>query len=181
MSATLRLHLIFKMQCGRTCALDFGNGVTAQGFRIPALNTRYAETEVELRDGQSFAIAGLLDHVGQEDVAAIPFLSQIPVIGNLFKTKAKREDRTELMVLITPRLVRALNPDEVPPLPTIIKPPTGGRGGGSGTVAEQVEGGAGLVDAPAQPSAAKKEAPAQPSAVKKDVKKESAPASRGGR
>jgi pilus assembly protein CpaC len=150
-------------------ALDFGNGITSQGFRIPALITRYAETEVELRDGQSFAIAGLLDHVGQEDVAAIPFLSQIPVIGNLFKSKAKREDRTELMVLITPRLVRALNPDEVPPLPTIIKPPTGGRGGGSGTVAEQVQGGAGLVDAPAQPSATKKDAPAQPSAAKKDA------------
>jgi hypothetical protein len=119
------------------------------------------------------AIAGLLDHVGQEDTAAIPILSQIPVLGNLFKTKARREDRTELMVLITPRLVRALNPDEVPPLPSIIKPPTGGRGGGSGTVAEQVQGGAGLVDAPPQASATKKDAPA--------VKKETPPASRGGR
>jgi pilus assembly protein CpaC len=173
-------------------ALDFGNGITSQGFRIPALITRYAETEVELRDGQSFAIAGLLDHTGQEDVAAIPLLSQIPILGNLFKSKAKREERTELMVLITPRLVRALNPDEVPPLPTIIKPPTGGRGGGSGLVADQVQGGAGLVDAPAEPSASKKDAPAQPSAgkkdvpaqpsaTKKDVKKDSLPAPTPGR
>jgi pilus assembly protein CpaC len=99
--------------------LDFGNGITLQGFRIPALSTRRAETNVELRDGQSFAIAGLLDNLTQEDSAAIPVLSKIPIIGNLFKSKADRAERTELMVLITPRLVRALEPDEVPPLPTL--------------------------------------------------------------
>lgn len=98
--------------------LDFNNGVTLSGFRIPALTTRRAETEVELRDGQSFAIAGLLDNVSQTDDAAIPILSSIPIIGHLFKSKAERASRTELMVLITPRLVRALDPDEVPPLPT---------------------------------------------------------------
>jgi pilus assembly protein CpaC len=98
--------------------LDFNNGVTISGFRIPALTTRRAETEVELRDGQSFAIAGLLDNVSQTDSSSIPFLSAIPIIGNLFKSKADRASRTELMVLITPRLVRALDPDEVPPLPT---------------------------------------------------------------
>jgi len=99
-------------------SLDFNNGVTISGFRIPALTTRRAETEVELRDGQSFAIAGLLDNTSQTDDAAIPILSQIPIIGHLFKSKAERAARTELMVLITPRLVRALDPDEVPPLPT---------------------------------------------------------------
>jgi pilus assembly protein CpaC len=99
--------------------LDFGNGITLQGFRIPALSTRRAETNVELRDGQSFAIAGLLDNLTQEDSTAIPVLSKIPIIGNLFKSKADRAERTELMVLITPRLVRALEPDEVPPLPTL--------------------------------------------------------------
>jgi pilus assembly protein CpaC len=98
--------------------LDFNNGVTLGGFRIPALTTRRAETEVELRDGQSFAIAGLLDNVSQTDTANVPFLSSIPIIGALFKSKADRATRTELMVLITPRLVRALDPDEVPPLPT---------------------------------------------------------------
>jgi pilus assembly protein CpaC len=100
-------------------SLDFGNGITLQGFRIPALTTRRAETHVELRDGQSFAIAGLLDNVTQEDAARIPLLSAIPILGNLFKSKAERAERTELMVLITPRLVRALEPDEVPPLPTL--------------------------------------------------------------
>ncbi len=99
--------------------LDFGNGITIAGFRIPALSTRRAETNVELRDGQSFAIAGLLDNLTQEDATAIPVLSRIPILGNLFKSKADRAERTELMVLITPRLVRALEPDEVPPLPTL--------------------------------------------------------------
>jgi pilus assembly protein CpaC len=128
--------------------LDFANGVTLGGFRIPALQTRYAETEVELRDGQSFAIAGLLNHIDQQDRANIPLLSKIPIIGNLFKSKALRTEDSELMVLITPRLTRPLNPDEVPPLPT-IKPPSGtGRGGGGGDVAGQLKGGAGVVDAP---------------------------------
>ncbi len=118
--------------------LDFGNGVTIQGFRIPALSTRRADTSVELRDGQSFAIAGLLDNLTQEDAANIPVLSRIPIIGNLFKSKADRAERTELMVLITPRLVRALEPDEVPPLPTLPRrflpaPGVGGeKPGGTG-------------------------------------------------
>jgi pilus assembly protein CpaC len=123
--------------------LDFANGVTLGGFRIPALTTRRAQTDVELRDGQSFAIAGLLDNQAQDDMAGIPLLSKLPIIGYLFRSKAERSQQTELMVLITPRLVRALNPDEVPPLPTKFKSfvPQGGVGTGMD--------GAGLVDAPA--------------------------------
>jgi pilus assembly protein CpaC len=100
-------------------SLDFNNGLTLQGYRIPSLITRRAETDVELRDGQSFAIAGLLHNTGQDDRAGIPILSQIPIIGALFKSKAERKEQTELMVLITPRLVRPLDPDEVPALPTM--------------------------------------------------------------
>lgn len=124
--------------------LDFNNGITLEGFRIPALQTRRAETEVELRDGQSFAVAGLIDNTAQTDRAAIPILSQIPIIGNLFKSKAERQDRTELLVLITPRLVRALNPDEVPTLPTMpgrFLPPGDDLG-------DQIEGDGGTIDAP---------------------------------
>ncbi len=139
-------------------SLDFGNGVTLQGFRVPALTTRRAETHVELRDGQSFAIAGLLDNLTQDNGAAIPVLSKLPIIGYLFKSKSDRAERTELMVLITPRLVRALDPDEVPPLPTLPKRFLGAPG--SGGVSEQIEGGAGLVDAPAaKPKANDKKAP----------------------
>jgi pilus assembly protein CpaC len=131
-------------------ALDFNNGLTLSGFRIPALITRRAETDVELRDGQTFAIAGLMNNISQNDAAAIPLLSKLPIIGPLFKSNSKRGDQTELMVLITPRLVRALEPDEVPPLPTdpslfIDKnkdqPSTD-------AMSKKLEGGAGLVDAP---------------------------------
>jgi pilus assembly protein CpaC len=124
--------------------LDFNNGVTLEGFRIPALQTRRAETEVELRDGQSFAVAGLIDNTSQTDRSALPLLSEIPIIGALFKSKAERQERTELLVLITPRLVRALNPDEVPALPTLpgqFLPP-------GDDVGQRLEGGGGTVDAP---------------------------------
>ena len=126
-------------------SLDFGNGIQLQGFRIPALTMRRAETEVELRDGQSFAIAGLIDNSAQSDSANVPILSQLPIIGNIFKSKADRADRTELLVLITPRLVRALDPDEVPALPTLpgrFLPP-------GDEIGQQLEGGGGVVDAPA--------------------------------
>ena len=132
-------------------SLDFANGLTLEGFRIPALTTRRAETDVELRDGQSFAIAGLLDNTRQEDGAAIPILSKLPIIGALFKSKSERSEETELMVLITPRLVRPLNPDEVPALPTNIKPLIK-----RGDLGQQLEGAGGIADAPA----AKKNTPA---------------------
>jgi pilus assembly protein CpaC len=99
-------------------ALDYNNGITLSGFRIPALTTRRAETEVELRDGQSFAIAGLLNNVSQINRQEVPWIRSVPIIGNFFKSKSDNAQRTELMVLITPRLVRPLDPDEVPPLPT---------------------------------------------------------------
>jgi len=123
--------------------LDFANGVSLEGFRIPALTTRRAETDVELRDGQSFAIAGLLNNIRQDDAAAIPILSKLPIIGALFKSKAERAEETELMVLITPRLVRPLNPDEVPPLPTSIRPFIK-----RGDIGQQLDGSGGIVDAP---------------------------------
>jgi len=135
--------------------LDFPNGITLSGFRIPALTTRRAETVVELKDGQSFAIAGLLDNISQTDRAAVPILGSLPIIGPLFKSKAKRAEQTELMVLITPRLVRALDPDEVPPLPTSMQPfikKSGAQGDQPGDIGQRLEGDAGVVDAPAPPA-----------------------------
>ena len=114
--------------------LNFAQAVTINGFNIPSINKREARTTVELRDGQSFVIAGLLDNISQDDRAAIPILSQIPIIGALFKSSAERSEQTELMVLITPRLVRPLDPDEVPALPTepgvFLQTPS--RSGGEG-------------------------------------------------
>jgi pilus assembly protein CpaC len=123
--------------------LDFNNGITLQGFRIPSLVTRRAQTDVELRDGQSFAIAGLLQNITQENGSAVPFLGSIPIIGNLFKSKSDQKEQTELMVLITPQLVRPLEPDEVPRLPVNPKRFLPGQGIGS-----DLQGGGGLVDAP---------------------------------
>jgi pilus assembly protein CpaC len=136
--------------------LDFNNGIILSGFRIPALNTRRAETDVELRDGQSFAIAGLMNNVSQADNQAIPLLSKLPIIGNLFKSKADRAEQTELIVIVTPHLVRPLDPDDVPPLPT-----------NPGSFIKREEGedlGTQLSDAPVPAAPAK---PLVPGAVKK--------------
>ena len=124
--------------------LDFPNGIVLSGFRIPALATRRAETDVELRDGQTFAIAGLLNNLSQDDVQEVPGLARIPILGHLFRSRAERAEQTELLVLITPVLVRPLNPDEVPPLPTLQRRflPRGEDLG------ESLEGGGGRADAP---------------------------------
>ena len=74
----------------------------------------------------------------------IPILSKLPIIGALFKSKAERKEETELMVLITPRLVRPLNPDEVPALPTNIQPLIK-----RGDIGQQLDGAGGIADAPA--------------------------------
>lgn len=136
-------------------ALDFQNGIILSGFRIPALISRRAETDVELRDGQSFAIAGLLNNIAQNDKQGIPLLSKLPIIGNLFKSRADRAEQTELMVLVTPRLVRPLDPDDVPPLPTqpgkFLKPEGDGEVG-----ADLADGPRGASPAKPAPGAAKK-------------------------
>ena len=136
---TIRIHVQPEVS-----TLDFPNGVVLNGFRIPALSTRRAETDVELRDGQSFAMAGLLNNLSQDDIQEIPGLARLPIIGHLFKSKAERAEQTELLVLITPQLVRPLNPDEVPPLPTLEQRflPRGGD------IGSQIQGGGGVADAP---------------------------------
>jgi pilus assembly protein CpaC len=93
-------------------SLDFASGLVVSGFAVPALLTRRARTEVELRDGQTFAIAGLLDNNTLESVTRIPVLGDLPVIGALFRSRQRRENRTELLVLVTPRLI---GPWDVPP------------------------------------------------------------------
>ncbi|MFN8008931.1 MAG: type II and III secretion system protein family protein [Terriglobia bacterium] len=103
-------------------ALDFNNAVSIGGFLVPALSTRRAETEIELADGQSFAIAGLIDNRLTEIANKIPGLGDIPIIGYLFKSRSIQKSKTELVVLVTPKFVKPLNPDQVPPLPEMPKP-----------------------------------------------------------
>jgi hypothetical protein len=94
--------------------IDFSNGVKFDGFVIPGLSTRRATTGVELRDGQSFALAGLLDNREIKTMSEVPVLSQIPILGNLFKSKSFQKNETELMFIITAQLVKPLNRDDVP-------------------------------------------------------------------
>jgi pilus assembly protein CpaC len=96
--------------------LDFANGLVISGFEIPSLRTRRAETEVELREGQHLAIAGLLDNESTRNLTKIPILGDIPILGELFKSRALRQRRTELVVLVTPALVMAS--DSAPSVPT---------------------------------------------------------------
>ena len=89
-------------------SLDPVNGLSVQGFTIPGLATRRVSTEVELEDGQSFAIAGLLDNRTTEDLNKIPGLGDIPLIGKIFQSRRKQKLNSELLVLITPELVRPI-------------------------------------------------------------------------
>lgn len=93
-------------------ALDFSTGLVISGFAVPSLLTRRAETTIELREGQTFAIAGLLDNSTLNTVTKLPLLGDLPIIGELFRSRSRREDRMELLVLVTPWLVA---PYEVPP------------------------------------------------------------------
>lgn len=94
--------------------IDFANGVKFNGFVIPGLKTRRAKTGVELRDGQSFALAGLLDNSETKTFSHIPVVSEIPILGNLFKSKSFQKSETELMFIVTAHLVKPVNRDDLP-------------------------------------------------------------------
>jgi pilus assembly protein CpaC len=109
-------------------SLDFSNALTIQGFVIPALSTRRVSSEMDLKDGQSFAIAGLVDNTVTQTMEKIPWIGDIPILGKLFQSKSVNKGKDELMVLVTPRIVLPLAPDQVPPGPTFPVPflgPTG--------------------------------------------------------
>jgi pilus assembly protein CpaC len=86
-------------------SLDFANGLTYDGFTIPALSTRRVQTEVELQDGQSFAIAGLLNNQVTETLNKIPGLGDIPLFGKLFQSRQRQKKNSELLIIITPEIV----------------------------------------------------------------------------
>jgi len=103
-------------------SLDFSNALTIQGFVIPALSTRRVTSEMDLKDGQSFAIAGLVDNTVTSTLEKIPGIGDIPILGKLFQSKSVNKAKDELMVLVTPRIVMPLNPNQVPPGPTFPIP-----------------------------------------------------------
>ena len=109
-------------------SLDFANAIVLDGFRIPALTTRRTETEVELRDGQTFAIAGLLNNTLTNTMSKIPGIGDIPILGKLFQSKAHQKNLTELVVMITPVIIKRGQMGASEGLPQIVEPYIGDPG-----------------------------------------------------
>ena len=101
--------------------LDFANGVQFAGFNIPGLRTRRAKTGVELRDGQSFALAGLLDNNETQTLSKVPGLGDVPILGNLFRSKQFQKNESELMFIVTAQVVKPVNRDDLPAIPNVEK------------------------------------------------------------
>jgi pilus assembly protein CpaC len=93
--------------------LDFSHTVTIAGLAVPPLIVRRASTTVELRDGQSFVIGGLLQSVGQNSIEQMPWLGDVPVLGALFRSSSYQKNETDLAIIVTPRLVRPARPGDV--------------------------------------------------------------------
>jgi pilus assembly protein CpaC len=98
--------------------LDFANAVILSGFRIPALRSRKAESSLQLADGQTFALAGLIDNKISRQVTKVPLLGDIPILGALFRSTRYQNSETELVILVTPMIVRPLEKGVTASLPT---------------------------------------------------------------
>jgi pilus assembly protein CpaC len=122
-----RVHLKVRPEVS---TLDFGNAVVLSGFRIPALSTRRTETEIELRNGQTFAIAGLLNNQMQSTMQKIPGIGDIPILGYLFRSKVAQKEQTELVVMITPEILATDSygvTNQLPRTPDTFMPPVPDR------------------------------------------------------
>ena len=143
--------------------LDFPNGIRMDGFIIPALRTRRAKTGVELRDGQSFALAGLLDNNETKSLSKVPGLGDVPILGNLFRSTQFQKNESELMFIVTAQIVKPVNRDDLPRIPGVENMKNGsllgtepkGSGGVSGvTTPTGVTGPTGFIVAPTNGAAA---------------------------
>jgi pilus assembly protein CpaC len=107
---TLRIHISPEVS-----ALDFTNALTLSGFTIPAISTRRAETEIELKNGQAFAIAGLLDRRATTQLSKMPGIGNIPILGQFFRSKSVNQNNSELLVLVTPHIIDPVHEETSPP------------------------------------------------------------------
>jgi pilus assembly protein CpaC len=120
-NGTVKLHVRPEVS-----TIDPANGLTVSGFRIPALATRRIETDIELAQGQSFVIAGLLDDRVVDNLARLPGLSRIPLLGALFRSRSQTKAKTELVVVVTPEAASPLAaPPAGPPMPVPFLGPAG--------------------------------------------------------
>jgi pilus assembly protein CpaC len=102
--------------------LDYSNTVTIAGFVLPAISTRHAETVVELKDGQSFGIAGLLDDSTTVQLSKVPGIGDIPILGQLFKSRSTNRTNSELLILVTPTIMDPVAGTVPPPEPQVNMP-----------------------------------------------------------
>lgn len=116
-NSNIRLHVKPEVS-----ALDYTNALSFNGFTIPALSSRKMETNIELGEGQSFVIAGLIDKQVTETLSKIPGLASLPILGNLFKSKSITKNNTELVVLVTPEITMPLQPGDAKPSPAMPRP-----------------------------------------------------------
>jgi pilus assembly protein CpaC len=103
-------------------ALDYTNEVEIAGYTIPAIDTRRADTQVELKSGQSFVISGLLDNRTTDELQKIPGIGDIPILGKLFQSKSSTHSVVELAVIVTPTLVDPLSENPNPTQPQTVVP-----------------------------------------------------------
>jgi pilus assembly protein CpaC len=96
-------------------SLDFANGLTFQGFHMPAISTRRVQTEIELESGQTFAIGGLLDNRVTESWSKVPGLGDLPLVGKIFQSLSRSKNNSELLIMVTPELVRPIPSDQQTP------------------------------------------------------------------
>ena len=112
---TISMHLRQEVS-----ALDYTNAAVLNGFTIPGLTSRTAESTVELGDGQSFVVAGLVNNQETYQLSKVPFIASIPILGNLFKSKDDKVSRTDLVMIVTPEVTMPLGPND--PKPEIYMP-----------------------------------------------------------
>ena len=105
-------------------ALDYSNVVVIAGYTIPSLSTRKAETEVELKDGQTFGISGILDRRTTDSLNKMPGIADVPILGQLFRSKSLDHSVMELIVVVTPTIIDPLTTEQpVPPNPKWVVTP----------------------------------------------------------
>jgi pilus assembly protein CpaC len=123
------IHLMVRPEVS---SLDYSNALTISGFTVPALDTRRVQSEMILRDGQSFAIAGLVNDQVTETLSRIPGAASLPILGKLFQSKSLEKSKDELLVMVTPHIVRpgAEGPaPRVPAFPQRVLPPASSSSG----------------------------------------------------
>ena len=112
-----RIHLKVEPEVS---TLDFTNAITIQGFLLPALSTTRVTSEMDLSDGQSFAVAGLLDNRVTEQLEKVPGIGDIPILGKLFQSRMLNKSKNELLIVVTPHIVQPLATP--PPGPSFPQP-----------------------------------------------------------